>query len=247
MNIQRGWGVVMNKKDIFNFCIFLLMSMLMTVLFYNSAFVAFIFIPLNICMVRSCRKLREIKRKKETRSQFASAIESIAGSMAAGYSIENAMAEAYKDMLAMYGRKSIIAKDLYGILNKISINKNIEQIFREYSNEKDILEITYFSDVLSITRKTGGNIIEVMRETKNMIYEKEDLERQIEIVTSSKRYECMVMAVMPPGIITYLRIFSKGYMDTMYGGMGGILIMTVFFFIYVVLILMSLKISQIRY
>ena len=235
-----------NKRDIFNFFIFLLAAALLSFLFYDSIFVVVLFIPFIVYMVHFCKKQRISRYQKETRNQFASAIESVASAMIAGYSIENAFYEAHKDMITMYGEKSIIVKDLKNILNNISINKNIEQIFREYADNKDIMEISYFSDVLSITRKTGGNIVEVMKETKNMIYEKEDLERQIEIVSSSKRYECMIMAIMPPGIIMYLRLFSTGYMSDMYGGIEGIIIMTVLLVIYFVLIFLSLKISRIR-
>ena len=246
MSIQGGWGLMKDKIDILNFFIFLMAAILLAILFYNSIFVAVLFIPFFIFMVHVCKKQRMHKQQKETRNQFASAIESVASAMVAGYSIENAFFESYKDMLTLYGERSIIAKDLRNILNKISINKNIEQIFREYAKDKNIAEISYFSDVLAITRKTGGNIIEVMKETKNLIYEKEDLERQIEIVTSSKRYECMIMAVMPPGIITYLRIFSSGYMNDMYGEVEGILVMTVFLIAYIVLIILSLNISRIK-
>ena len=246
MSIQRGWGLVKDKKDVINVFIFLIVAIFFAVLFYNSIFVVVLFIPFIIFMVNFCKKQRLNKQKKEIRNQFASAIESVASAMVAGYSFENAFFESYKDMLTMYGEKSDIVKDLKNILNKISINKNIEQIFREYAKAKDIAEISYFCDVLAITRKTGGNIIEVMKETKNMIYEKEDLERQIEIVTSSKRYECMIMAIMPPGIIMYLRLFSAGYMNNMYGSVEGMLIMTVFLVIYICLIILSLKISHIK-
>lgn len=215
------------------------------ILFFNSIIAMVMMLPLAYILIRRKKILCEQEELRKEKIQFADAIASVAGAMEAGYSIENAFYEAYKDMITMYGKNSKISNDFLYIVNKLKMNISLEQTLREYAEKSNIDEVTNLSDIICITKKSGGNIAKVMKGTKDMIYENEDLQREIEAVISSKKYENTIMQIMPLGMIGYLRLFSPGYMDICYESMAGRLMMCVILLLYAICIVVSDKMIKI--
>lgn len=236
----------MNKKNFASGLKYFLLTIVIAMLFYNCMIAAIFLQPLVYVGVRRDKKRRDIRRMRAIKTEFASGIDSIAGAMAAGYSMESAIFEAYRDVKKLYGDSSETAKDFFKMSNEIKMNYGVERVLQEYSKGKEISEIKYFSDMVVITKKAGGNMTVVLKGIRNMIYEKIDIERQIEIVTASKRYESLVMSVMPLAIIMYLRIFSPDFIMGMYESITGVIIMTAVLLIYMALLYWMSRISKIE-
>lgn len=215
-------------------------------LFYDSVIVMFIAAPFGYIFYIKGKGKRNLKQTRTIRKQFADAMASCAMAMDAGYSIENSFYESYKDMFTMYGKDAPIVKDLEIINNKLKVRCSLEQIFEWYADFRNIEEIKYFSDVLSISRKAGGNIVQIMKGTKDMIYEKEDIQRQVDISISSKKYECVIMELMPLGVIAYFKMFSPEFICAMYDGIMGGLIMTILLAIYIAMVYVAQKMCVIN-
>ena len=66
------------------------------------------------------------------------------------------------------------------------------------------------------------------------MYEKIELEREIESIISANRTECLIMRLMPLGIILYFRLFSPSFLEPLYetslGRMAMIVLAAVYFF-----------------
>ena len=72
----------------------------------------------------------------------------------------------------------------------------------------------------------GGSLPDIIRKAAGCIEGKIDVEREIETNLSGKQLEQKIMTAMPAGIIFYMRAASPGYLDSMYGNLPGVLIMT---------------------
>jgi tight adherence protein B len=81
--------------------------------------------------------------------------------------------------------------------------------------------------MVGVAKSSGGNMIALMRKLAANIDSRMEVEDEIDTLVTSKRLEHSIMSVMPFGIVLYLRVCNKGYMDALYGNVVGIAVMTV--------------------
>lgn len=196
-------------------------------LFYGNMALGIPFLFLIIFIYRKNKIQIRKKRINELGRQFADALNSMAFAVEVGYSMENAVAEAAKDMGMMYGADSPIVIQLEKILHKIAVNISIEQAFTELAKDIDNEDIRYFAHIFSLTKRTGGNLISVITNTAGRINKKSEVKAEIEAIVSAKKMEQKIMSAIPYGIIVYLRLTGPEFISSLYGNLIGMTIMTV--------------------
>ena len=204
--------------------------------------VAGAFIFLLIQKKRLCEK-----RKATLMTEFKDALGSMISALSAGYSMENAVTEAYKDLKLLYGEERIILRELADIQARIDLGVQVDELFYELGVRSGVSDIIIFAQVYTTARKSGGNLIKVMKRTADAITEKLDIEREVATMISGKRLESVCMMIIPLLIIAYLRVFSPGLLDPLYHGLAGRMFMTVALLVYGVAVGWSMRIMRVRY
>ena len=87
---------------------------------------------------------------------------------------------------------------------------------------------------LSMQKRSGGNMIEIIRDTASTIRQKAEVEQEIQTIISGKKMEVKVMQIMPFAMIGYLRITSPEFLVSLYGNAAGIIVMFICLFIYAI-------------
>lgn len=136
----------------------------------------------------------KIKLKKLTekhinilRLQFKDMLYYLGSSLSAGRSVESAFAQVYSSLKNIYpDDKSDIVRETEIILKRLRTNENIENILKDFANRSGIEEIHHFADVFSVCRRSGGNLIEVVRTTSRMISERIEIKQEIETNLAGK-------------------------------------------------------------
>lgn len=221
-------------------------AVLLGFIFYNSVFGAFfaaVFIPFYV-HIRVCRRIK--KNKEKILEEFKEGMNVVSVALRAGYSVENAFIEAGNEMALMYGKKSQICEFFEYIKRQLSVNRNIEDVLNTFAKKWDVPDITSFSEVFTYAKRSGGNMVEIIQDTVNTISLKADTAREISVLISAKQLEQIIMDVVPIGIILYLRITSHELISRMYGNLYGVSVMTVCLIVYMIAVIISLKISDIR-
>lgn len=167
------------------------------------------FFLFRLCLSNCIRLLR--KRDRETKKEFKDALLSIVFSLNAGLSIENAFVEALHEMGRLYGKYSNIYIQFSVIVRKLKRNITVEEAFDQYARGTGLDDIIYFSEVFTYAKRSGGNLMAIIRETANLISEKLELEDQILTKISGKKAEQMIMSLMPAAMIAYLRLSSDHF------------------------------------
>ena len=72
-----------------------------------------------------------------------------------------------------------------------------------------------------------------------------DVEKEIDVLISSKRLEAGIMNVVPFFIIFYISITSNGFFDPLYHNVVGVILMTICMVVYFAAYLLSQKIVNI--
>mgnify|MGYP000111001997 FL=1 len=164
---------------------------------------------------------KEILRKKEREftRQFLDTLQSVSAALNVGYSLENAMLEAEKEMRIMYREQDRIVREWKYMIRQMKMNLSMERILEEFSWRVDQEDVRNFVTVIAAVKKSGGNMAKVIRKTMFQIQEKEELSKEIETVIAAKKMEFLVMAVIPFGMIAYMLVsFSRVYGGALSGG-----------------------------
>lgn len=237
----------LNIKE-FIFCIvgIVVIAGIFSNVFYKS-YVAFVLMVLPVYFYLKLVKRFFLKKRREDLTiQFKDFCMSIVAQLSAGYSLENAMPEVYREMKQIYGERAYITTETKNIIFKLRLNINIEQCFEDLAKRSGIDEIVIFSEVIYIAKRNGGDMIGVVRDAANSIYHKLEVEREIKIIINSKKYEQMIMNIIPLGIVGYVRITCSGMLDIMYETILGRIIMSVCFVIYICAFCLGIKISNVE-
>lgn len=235
MNERGKSGMKMNYREYHlskrEWCIYIVQGILLCVvvnhLFYQNPVLYIFMIPIPILWVKLRRADRKQRRKKELGYQFRNALNSLSVSLRAGYSIENSLIEAEKDMRKWNGDSAEIVQELSYINRQIKVNIPAEDLLTDFGRRSDVEDIKNFASVFAIARHMGGNLAEIVQDTADQISEKIDVERQIDTAVSAKKFEQTVMSVMPFGMILYMQITSPGFFDQVYGTVFGVIFMTI--------------------
>src|SRR5690606_37534284 len=99
--------------------------------------------------------------------------------------------------------------------------------------------------VFATCKRTGGDLIDVLRKTSNMSGEKLEMEQEISVLVAQKRFEAKALSMIPFGIIAFLAWSSPDYMAPLYTGMGRV-VMTVALLLWGVCFVLTRRIMDIR-
>lgn len=185
-------------------------------------------------------------RKQELLNQFKEMLISLNNAVQAGYSLDNALTETYKDMLYFYQNDSLIVKELAYIRAGMRNGRTIEEMMEDFGERSKTEDIMDFANVLAVGKKSGGNMNEIIKSGISVIEEKIDTKQKIQTLLSARKLEAKIMSGIPFFIILYIGSTSKGYFDTLYQTLGGHLFMTVCFFVYLTAVYLSERIVDIE-
>ncbi len=186
------------------------------------------------------------KRQWELMLQFKDAMDSFVSALVAGYSMDNAVQEAYRDLMLMYGKETPILLELKDMQQKLMLRQPLDQLFLDLGRRSGLEDIITFSQIYATARRSGGNLVRVMKRTADNIGEKVDVQREIRTMISGKKMESTCMMVIPLLIIVYMQVFSPGFLSPLYSGLTGRLFMTAALVVYAVSVCWSRKIIDIR-
>ena len=149
-------------------------------------------------------------------------------------------------MKLMYSPEDIIRKEFDHMRRRIELKITVEELMKELGLRSGVEDIMMFSEILGTARRTGGNLVRIMRQTTSNIAEKIEMRREIETLVAGKKMEAVCMTAVPLLMILYLRIFSPGFLDPLYNNLMGGMVMTGALVVYGAAFLWGQKIMRIE-
>lgn len=214
--------------------------------FYRSLWAAVFLSPILIIFLKMKKRELAGKRRLEINLQFKDAVLAVSANQRAGYSVENAFREAYKDMDVLYGRGSPICQELSYIIKGLDNNIILERLLYDFGCRSHVPDILQFADVFLIAKRGGGNMTEIIAGTADVIEQKIAVDKEIQVLLSSKKMEQKIMNAVPFLIIFYISLTSKGFFDVLYHNVIGIAVMTVCLAVYLAAFIISRKLVEIE-
>ena len=138
------------------------------------------------------------KRSKELRLQFRDTLESLSNSYTVGLTASRAFHNALSDMTVEHGQNSYIANELRLICSTHD-NQGVEikDMLNDFAIRSGIDDVKSFAGVFEVSSNLGGDIAKVIRETRDMISDKIEIELEIQTMVTGQKNQLNILAVMP--------------------------------------------------
>ena len=214
--------------------------------FYRSIWAYLPLLPALLLFLKGKKKELAGKRRRALQMQFKDAVLSVSANQKAGYSVENAFKEAYRDMKMLYGEESPICRELYSIGKGLENNIVLEKLLYDFGCRSRLQDIMQFAEIFLIAKRNGGSMTEILSVTADTIEQKTAVDKEIEVLLSSRKMEQKIMNAVPFFIIFYISLTSGGFFDVLYHNPAGILIMTACLAVYLAAYFISGKIVAIE-
>ncbi len=236
------------RKETGKFCLKQAGLCLLTAyLFFYSLWSLLVLVPFFGMEFRRERLRRKEREAMEFAGQFRDGLQCVLASLEAGYSIENSFIKATDDLLVMFPKDAPIVRSFRNIKSQLANGANIEDLVMEMGEHSDVEDVRNFAEVFLIAKRTGGDIIGVIRSSTAALYQKQEVAREIRTVLLAKQMEVRIMKAMPYGILLYFHLFSPGFLAPLYAGVVGRAVMATVFVLYIVCCRLADKLAEVGY
>ncbi|UQZ35217.1 pilus assembly protein TadB [Paenibacillus sp. PK3_47] len=190
-------------------------------LFYHNLLLSLLLVPGGAYAPRLLRDYLLQRRRSALNLQFKQTLFSLSSSLSAGRSVENAFREAVEDlrMLDPEGGSDMIF-ELNIICARMEYGQPVEEALHDFSRRAGMEDVERFADVFSVCKRTGGDLVEVVRRTSAVIGEKLDIQQDIAVSIAQKKFEAKALLVSPLGMVLFMSLAAGDYMAPMYTGAG---------------------------
>lgn len=196
-------------------------------IFYRNVLLACLLCPVALKYPKIKNKEIIQKRKKALNHQFKDLLYALASSISAGKSVERAFADALNDLLMIYPEPNThIIIETQIIIRKLAVNEPIEVVLQDLAKRSHLEDIENFVDVFHTCKRTGGNMVEIIKNTSNIINDKIEIKEEITTMLSARMFEQKVLNIMPIAIIVLLSVSAADYMAPVFSTLVGRVVMT---------------------
>ena len=187
------------------------------------------------------------KRKNQLSLQFKDMLYSLSSALSVGKSVETGIRDSLQDLQVIYpDPETDILVELGLILRGLGMNNTIEDMFGQFAERAHLEDIDNFVDIFVTCKRTGGDLIEVMRSTSNTIGDKIEVKQEIETMISGKKYEFNFLMILPVIMVLFLTLTSGDYMAPVFTTIVGRIAMTAAIAIFALAYVVGSKIMKIN-
>lgn len=182
---------------------------------------AFLYPPIRTKQIISARRQR-------LNVQFKDMLYSLSSALSAGNSVERSMSLVLEDMERQYvNPQTHIVQELQLITSKLSLNANIEDLLADLSDRSGIEDIRTFSNIFEISKRTGGNLIQIVRQTSEIIGQKIETKTEMETILAEKKMEQKVLTATPILLLFFLTQSTGDFMAPLFSTIPGRVVCTI--------------------
>ena len=236
-----------SKKELAKYlALYALLDACVSYLFFCSRIAFALLAPGVWLFLADQRRSLQAKRARDMTRQFLDGIQMIAASLQAGYSAENALREAVRELGKIYEPDAFIVREFSFMDAQIEMSRNMEELFLDFGRRSAIEDIQSFAEVFLTAKRSGGDLLAIIRNTASCIRQKQETMQEIETCLSGKVMEQNIMSLIPILILAYIRLTSPEFLSAMYGNVTGVAVMGCCFAVYVAAYLWGRRIVRIE-
>lgn len=200
--------------------------------FYHSIWAFLFFLPYLVYYFRKKKQEEQEKQAEQLRYQFKEGIMAVSAALNAGYSVENAFREGWKDLARLYEKEEPIMREFHRIIRGLDANERLEKLLFDFAKRSGLEEVESFAEIFATAKGSGGDFSVIIRTTAEKIAARMEIKREIKTMVAAKNFEQKIMSLVPFLIMFYINLTSPGFFNVLYGNVLGVAVMTICLGIY---------------
>jgi tight adherence protein B len=159
------------------------------------------------------------RRTKQFTEAFSDAMDIIVRGIKSGLPVH--------DCLKIIGRETPepLAGEFRRLVENIGMGMTLEQGLEKMYERMPTAELRFFSIVMNVQSKTGGNLAEALGNLSTVLRARKLMREKIKALSSEATASAMIIGCLPPGVVTMISITSPTYMFPMFHDPRGELMM----------------------
>jgi tight adherence protein B len=173
-------------------------------------------IALGVCFVLGLGLPRWVigflgkRRMKKFTSEFADAIDIIVRGIKSGLPVHDCLKIIAKEGSAPLG------PEFRRMVENIGMGMDTGSALEKMYERMPTSELRFFSIVLAIQQKTGGNLAEALGNLSTVLRGRKMMREKIKALSSEATASASIIGVLPPGVMTMVAITTPSYMVPMF-------------------------------
>lgn len=216
-------------------------------IFYRNVVLSAVFAAFGALYPKLRKKKIIESRKKKLSLQFKDMLYSLSSAVGAGNSMESAVNVTLEDMKQQYNDpNAFIIQELSLMKVRLQMNRTIEEVFYDFAERSHLEDVETFANIFQVANRTGGNLIDIIRNTTQIIADKIEISQEIETLLSGQQIEQKVLTVMPFALILFMTKSSGDFMEPIFTSITGRIVATISLVTILLANLWGKKIASIR-
>jgi tight adherence protein B len=196
-------------------------------IFYHNIIFAAVLSAVAIPSRRFYEEHLAMKFRSDMDVRVKDLLASLSSSFATGRHLTEALTEARGDLSLIYGDEDVILRELDKSLEPLTVGFESERIIMfDFAKRIGSADLRNFTDVYFTCLTTGGDLLTAVHRSSSQIMDKIEIRRGIDAIIAQKKYETIILAVLPVVIMGFLQLSSPEYMKPLYDTPAGIFVMT---------------------
>lgn len=194
---------------------------------YGHLWAALLIAPAGLLAPRLAAGVMLKRRRDRLRADFKDMLQALSSLLAAGRSVENAIQTLESDLSLMLGQsRSDLLREIRVMVARSRNGEPLETAVRDFAERSGLEEAVRLAESLAICKRTGGDLVDVVRSTAAWIGENLEVELEVEVMVAQKKWEARLMMVMPFAFVGLLQWLAADYMAYLRQG-AGLVVLTV--------------------
>jgi len=153
---------------------------------------------------------RRGQRMAQIELHLPDVLDLIARSMQAGHAFSSALKMAASDA------KPPLSTELRRVFDEINYGLDMRQALSDMAERVASDDVRFFVIAVLIQHETGGNLAEILKNTANLIRERQKLRGVIRVLSGEGRVSAWILSLLPVGLAAALNLINPEFMSTLW-------------------------------
>jgi Flp pilus assembly protein TadB/Mg-chelatase subunit ChlD len=178
-------------------------------------------LSLGILLPRLVVSFRRRRTKRSFEASLPDVLMLISGSLRVGFSLEQAIAGAAED------REDVVGSELRRALREMHVGSSLPEVLERVADRMDSNDFRWVVTTLSIQRRTGASLSELLEGSARTMRERTQLARDVRALTGEGRLSAWILGGLPFFIFAFLFLIRREYVTPLWTTPMGILLVMV--------------------
>jgi len=155
------------------------------------------------------------RRTKAFTEAFADAIDVITRGIKSGLPVHDCL------RIISHESPAPLGPEFQRLVENLSVGLTMDQAMAQMYERMPTSELRFFSIVLAIQQKTGGNLAEALGNLSAVLRARKMMREKIKAMSSEAKASAMIIGSLPPAVVLLISVTAPSYMAIMFSDRRG--------------------------